>query len=88
MLKRPDNYVQFLILGWTQYWRGKKLWDIKTTGNFGIWTWEVGVHVKSFHLRLILCHPMDCSPPGSPVHGILQARRLEWVAMPSSRGSF
>ena len=33
---------------------------------------------------LTLCHPLDCSPPGSSVHGILQARRLEWVAMPSS----
>ena len=32
-----------------------------------------------------LCHPMDCNPPGSSVHGILQARILEWVAMPSSR---
>ena len=31
---------------------------------------------------------MDCSPPGSSVHGILQARVLEWVAMPSSRGVF
>ena len=31
--------------------------------------------------------PKDCSPPGSSVHGILQARVLEWVAMPSSRGS-
>ena len=30
--------------------------------------------------------PMDCSPPGSSVHGILQARILEWVAMPSSSG--
>ena len=30
---------------------------------------------------------MDCSPPGSSVHGILQARPLEWVAMPFSRGS-
>ena len=30
---------------------------------------------------------MDCSPPGSSVHGILQARVLEWVAIPSSRGS-
>ena len=30
---------------------------------------------------------MDTSPPGSSVHGILQARILEWVAMPSSRGS-
>ena len=35
----------------------------------------------------ILCHPMDCSPPGSSVLGILQARTLEWVSMPSSRGS-
>ena len=34
-----------------------------------------------------LCDPMDCSPPGSSVHGLLQARTLEWVAMPSSRGS-
>ena len=34
-----------------------------------------------------LCSPMDCSLPGSSVHGILQARILEWVAMPSSRGS-
>ena len=34
-----------------------------------------------------LCDPMDCSPPGSSVHWILQARILEWVAMPSSRRS-
>ena len=34
-----------------------------------------------------LCDPMDCSPPGSSVHGILQAGVLERVAMPSSRGS-
>ena len=36
---------------------------------------------------LILCDPMDCSLPGSSVHGILQARILEWAAMPSSRAS-
>ena len=34
-----------------------------------------------------LCNPMDCSLPGSSVHRIFQARILEWVAMPSSRGS-
>ena len=34
-----------------------------------------------------LCDPVDCSPPGSSVRGILQARRLEWVVRPSSRGS-
>ena len=38
------------------------------------------------HVRLPF-DPMDCSPPGSSVHGILRARRLEWVAMLSSRGS-
>ena len=36
---------------------------------------------------LTLCNPMDCSPPDSSVHGILQAIILEWVAMPFSRGS-
>ena len=36
-------------------------------------------------LRLILAASWDCSPPGSSVHGILQARILEWVAIPFSR---
>ena len=35
-----------------------------------------------------LCDPMDCTPPGSSVRGILQARTLEWVSMPSSREPF
>ena len=34
-----------------------------------------------------LCDPMDCSPPGSSIRGILQARILEWVAILFSRGS-
>ena len=38
-------------------------------------------------LCLHLCNPMDCSPPGSSVHGILQARILEWIAIAFSRGS-
>ena len=37
--------------------------------------------------RVQLCDPVDCGLPGSSVHGILQARILEWAAMPSSRGS-
>ena len=36
----------------------------------------------SLQLYLTLCDPMDCSPPGSSVYGILQARMLEWVAVP------
>ena len=35
----------------------------------------------------LFCNPMDCSPPGSTVHGVLLARILEWVAVPFSRGS-
>ena len=37
---------------------------------------------------LTLCDPVDCSPPGSSVHGIFQARVLEWIAISFSRGSF
>ena len=46
----------------------------------------VCMHAKSLQLCPTLCDPMDCSPPDSSVHGICQARRLEW-AVPSSRGS-
>ena len=45
------------------------------------------VNGKSPQLCPTLCNPMDCSLPGSSVQGILQARILEWVAMPFSRGS-
>ena len=44
------------------------------------------MHAKSLQSCLTLWDPMGCSPPGSSVQGILQARILEWVAMPS-RGS-
>ena len=46
------------------------------------------MHDKMLQLCPTLCNLMDCSPPGSSVPGILQARILEWVAGPSSRGSF
>ena len=60
--------------------------------------WVVSSHVvmlvlvgvccaKSLQLCPTLCDLMDYSPPGSSVHRILQARILEWVVMPSSRGS-
>ena len=39
---------------------------------------------KTLPSCLTLCDPMDCGLPVSSVHGILQARILEWVAMPSS----
>ena len=45
------------------------------------------VHAKWLQSCPILWDPMDCSPPGSSVHGILQVWILKWVAMPFSRGS-
>ena len=43
------------------------------------------MHAKSLQLCLTLCNPMDCGPPGSSVHGILQARILGWVAISFSK---
>ena len=54
---------------------------------FLLW-WDVFAFIVWCHFsRVWLCHSMDCSLSGSSVHGVLQARTLEWVAMPSSRGS-
>ena len=48
------------------------------------WSWSVA---GSCNPQLCLCDPMDCSPPGSSIHEILQARILEQVAISFSRGS-
>ena len=45
------------------------------------------MHAKSLQSCQTLCDPMDCSPPSSPVLGILQAGIREWIVMPFSRGS-
>ena len=56
-------------------------------------TWRLFIHklacmcAKSLQSCPNICNPMDCSPPGSSVLGILQARIQEWFAMPSSRVS-
>ena len=48
---------------------------------------QTNVFAMSLKSCLTLCDPMDCSPPGSSVHGIFQTRILEWVAIFFSRGS-
>ena len=48
---------------------------------------QMGVRAKLLQLWLTLCDPMDCSPPGSSIQRILQARTLEWVAISSYRWS-
>ena len=47
----------------------------------------INTKVKIAQSYLTLCDPVGCSPPGSSVHGILQARIQEWVAISYSRGS-
>jgi len=59
-----------------------------TTGGTANWYSHYGEeYVLVAQSCLTLLDPMDCGPPGSFVHGILQARILEWTAIPFSRGS-
>ena len=53
-----------------------ELWLVESTD---------AVFVSVTQLCLALCNPMDCSPPGSSIHGTLQARILQWVAIPLSK---
>ena len=59
-------------------------WDLKFQRTLNLHrSVSVCVHAQSC---LTLCKPLDCSPPASSVHGIFQARILEWFAIPFSRG--
>ena len=57
--------------------------------NSNLLAWSEKNKVKSLVTQscLALCNPMDCSPPGTSLHGILQARILDWIAIPFSRAS-
>ena len=63
------------------------LWEVWFNGGHSVTTYHVCVYAQSLQSCLTLCNPMNCSLPCSSVHGILQARILEWVSMHSSRGS-
>ena len=74
---------------WKGFWgrmREKAIWAKKQVASPCQHEKKVKVFVAQSHPTL--CGPMDCSPPGSSVQGILQARILEWVAISFSRGSF
>ena len=62
-------------------WSEEKSEELASPCAQGLSCWLVA---QSF---LTLCNPMDCSPPDSSVHGISQARILDWVAISFSRGS-
>ena len=55
--------------------------DLRYTMSFSNTTYLVAAAAKSLQSCPTLCDPIDGSPPGSPVPGILQARTLEWVAI-------
>ena len=88
-------HVQLFLMLWTiaqqaplsmgfsrqEYWSGLLC---HTPGDLP----DAGIVPKSLQSCLTLYDRLDSSPPGFCVHGILQAGILEWVAMPSSRGSF
>ena len=61
----------------------QQAYDFKQATSFH---WASVWHMRA-QSHLTLCDPVDCSLPGSSVHGVFQARILEWVAIPFSRGS-
>ena len=78
------------ILAWRIPWT-EEPGGLQSMGHKESDTTEATEHIESEHVSTQSCHtlcdPIDCSPPGSSVHGILQARILDWVAIPFSRGS-
>jgi len=77
-------YGKQLIKAWTE--EDEELM-IAQRGLLRVKCWQLKKGVLIFQLCPTPWDPMDCSPPGSSVHGILQERILEWVAIPCSRGS-
>ena len=59
----------------------------QTNREFNSHLTRLCMHAESLQLCPILCDLMNCRLPDSSVHGILQARTLEWVTMVSSKGS-
>ena len=75
------SVTQLGALFWNKGWRQSPQVDYV----LNVYAWACAKRLQSCPT---LCDPMDCSLQDSSVHGILQARILEWVAMPSSSGSF
>ena len=79
------NKMNLFIVNIVKHYVIRKIWGHKIPFYMHVivseWVSEVA------QLCLILCDPVDCSLPGSSVHGILQERILDWVAISFSRGS-
>ena len=81
------SYVWLFMTPWTAAYQAPLPMGFSRQEYWSGLPFAHSVSAKSLQLCLTLCNPMDCIPPGFSVHGILQARILEWVATPSSRGS-
>ena len=100
-LPLPDFSGAAVFIKWKLgKWRSastgsEKLYEHKTVSNCMSW-WLISLYTSSWIAAAVLitqscstvCNPMNWGPPGSSVRGTLQARILEWIAMPSSRGVF
>ena len=73
---------------WKTVWRFLKKLGRKPPYDLAIPLTGMYPEMKVAQSYPALCNPKDYSQPGSPVYGIFQARVLEWIPMPSSRGSF
>ena len=79
MLQASQNF--HLICWWLGWWKVKLRWENR---------WIIFIYICCWFSRQVIsnsCNPVNWSLPGSSVHGVLQARILEWVAVPFSRGS-
>ena len=78
--ERPVDVGYATGQDWTYSWGACKCTQLETS-------WVSHPSAKSLQSHPTLCDPLDCSLPGSSVHGILQTRMLESVDMPTSRWS-
>ena len=99
-LMQPYSYISYLLVWdwWQEKWLSSPTMEEIKALNIGkiyFTKWERQKPIFEIYLKCgkslqshpPLCDPMDCSLPGSSVHGISQARMLEWVAISSSKGS-
>ena len=82
----PKSFLQFR---WLSYLQPDVCLDSLSPSSYAFGKGLVLSHAQCSVAKsgLIVCNPVDCSPPGFSAHGFLQARMLEWVAMPPSKGS-
>ena len=79
--------AQGVVHGKGMFFTGSVCWPYASFSDQEALRGHSCMHAQSLQPCPTLCDPIDCSPPGSSVHGSLKARVLEGIAMPFSRGS-